>query len=118
MVLRKLYVREIPHVQNGAQKEKTMRINKSYQSMFANNCPVIEVTGDGVECGTCTYYLRDGVCPRHGDVKAASFINGMYYTPEHIADPSAGSGAFLKEAADQVRKDGTQNPPYGKQGSG
>jgi hypothetical protein len=43
-----------------------MRINKSYQAMFPNNCPVIEVTGDGVEVGTCTYYMKDGVCPRHG----------------------------------------------------
>ena len=43
-----------------------MRINKSYHKMFPNNCPVIEVTGDGVEVGTCTYHIPDGVCPRHG----------------------------------------------------
>lgn len=43
-----------------------MRINESYQKMFPNNCPVIEVTGDGVEVGTCTYYMPNGVCPRHG----------------------------------------------------
>lgn len=35
---------------------------------------------------------------------------GMYYTPEHIADIASGSGAFLKEAADDL----TENPPYGE----
>jgi hypothetical protein len=44
-----------------------MRINQSYQKLFPNNCPVIETTGDGVEVGTCTYYLKDGKCLRHGD---------------------------------------------------
>lgn len=37
---------------------------------------------------------------------------GAYYTPEHIADPSAGSGSFLKQAADDLQKYLTQNPPY------
>lgn len=45
-----------------------MRINESYRKMFPNNCPVIEVNGDCVEVGTCTYYMPDGVCPRHGRV--------------------------------------------------
>ena len=37
--------------------------------------------------------------------------NGMYYTPkeiERIADPSTGTGAFMKNAADSV----IGNPPY------
>lgn len=33
---------------------------------------------------------------------------GAYYTPEHIADPTSGSGSFLKDATDEL----TQNPPY------
>jgi hypothetical protein len=45
------------------------RINQSWQSQFPNNCPIIEVTGDGVEAGTCTYHLKGGVCPRHGEVR-------------------------------------------------
>jgi hypothetical protein len=49
-------------------------------------------------------------------------LKGMYYTPKHIADfvdgkrianPSAGSGAFLKAASDWLRSL-IQNPPYGK----
>jgi len=45
-----------------------------------------------------------------------------YYTPKHIADyidgrqvanPSAGSGAFLKHAADWLRSL-IKNPPFGK----
>jgi hypothetical protein len=38
-------------------------------------------------------------------------MTGMYYTPKEIqkiADPSTGTGAFLKIAAD-----GLSNPPYG-----
>jgi hypothetical protein len=34
-----------------------------------NNCAIREYTADGVAVGRCWFYLRDGVCPRHGDVK-------------------------------------------------
>lgn len=45
------------------------RINESYRKLHPNNCPVIERTADGVEVGTCTFYMPDGkTCPRHGDV--------------------------------------------------
>jgi hypothetical protein len=37
---------------------------------------------------------------------------GMYYTPREILDPAAGTGAFLKHAAD-----GLSNPPYAFQHS-
>ena len=37
---------------------------------------------------------------------------GKYYTPEHVANPTSGSGAFLKEVADELQKGLTQNPPY------
>ena len=37
---------------------------------------------------------------------------GAYYTPEHIADPTSGSGSFLKKAADELQKGLTKNPPY------
>lgn len=33
---------------------------------------------------------------------------GMYYTPRGILDPTTGTGAFLKRAADDL-----SNPPYG-----
>lgn len=42
--------------------------------------------------------------------------NGTYYTPKEIvkiADPSSGTGAFLKNAADSV----IGNPPYAFQHS-
>ena len=38
-------------------------------------------------------------------------MSGMYYTPkeiEKIADPSTGTGVFLKDAADYL----IANPPY------
>jgi len=35
---------------------------------FENNCPILEVTGDGVPCGRCWFYSPKGICPRHGDV--------------------------------------------------
>ena len=43
-------------------------------------------------------------------------MTGMYYTPkeiERIANPSTGTGAFLKSAADEV----IGNPPYAFQHS-
>ena len=33
-----------------------------------NNCPILERTGDGRRAGRCCFYLKDGVCERHGDV--------------------------------------------------
>ena len=48
---------------------KPLRISKSYQKLMPSNCPLIEQTGDGVEVGTCCFYMPDGkTCPRHGDV--------------------------------------------------
>lgn len=39
---------------------------------------------------------------------------GMYYTPASIVVTSmtTGTGAFLKQATDEVVKNGTVNPPY------
>lgn len=47
-----------------------LRINHSYRKLHPSNCPVVERTADGVEVGTCTFYMKDGkTCPRHGDVE-------------------------------------------------
>lgn len=35
------------------------------------NCPINEVTGDGVTVGRCWFALKENICPRHGDVNAA-----------------------------------------------
>jgi len=64
-----------------------MRINKAYQEMFPNNCPVIEVTGDGVEVGTCTHYMPNGVCPRHGRLSMLDLSNDKIgKSPRHIVN--------------------------------
>lgn len=39
--------------------------------MKVKNCPINEVTGDGVTVGRCWFALTDEKCPRHGDVKEA-----------------------------------------------
>lgn len=45
---------------------------------FKNNCPILEVTGDGRSAGRCWFYLPDGkTCERHGDVSEA---RDMYVT--------------------------------------
>jgi hypothetical protein len=36
----------------------------------ATACAVIEQTADGRSCGRCWFHVRDGICPRHGDVSA------------------------------------------------
>lgn len=50
-------------------RTRVHRINEAWQSQFPDNCAVVEVTGDGDEVGACTYHLKNGVCPRHGEVK-------------------------------------------------
>ena len=46
------------------------RINTDYAKLHPRNCPVIEETGDGIPCGVCTFYMKDGkTCPRHGKVR-------------------------------------------------
>ena len=36
------------------------------------NCPINEMTADGIRVGRCWFYLPDGkTCPRHGDVSKA-----------------------------------------------
>lgn len=50
-------------------RTRVHRINQAWQSLFPNNCAIVEVTGDGEEVGACTYYLKAGVCPRHGETR-------------------------------------------------
>lgn len=46
-----------------------MRVNKALRKNFRNNCPLIEVDGDGREVGSCWFYMSDEkICPRHGDI--------------------------------------------------
>lgn len=35
---------------------------------FINNCPILEFTADGIPVGRCWYYLKNNICPRHGNV--------------------------------------------------
>jgi hypothetical protein len=44
-----------------------LAINESYAWMHKNNCPVIEKNAVGLVVGTCTFYCKNGVCPRHGE---------------------------------------------------
>lgn len=47
-------------------------ISETYEKQSPNNCPINERTADGDFVGICGYYLDDGVCPRHGQVKPKS----------------------------------------------
>lgn len=39
---------------------------------FQKNCPIVQVTADGVPVGRCWHYCQDGkTCPVHGDVTEA-----------------------------------------------
>ena len=33
-----------------------------------NNCAIMEQDGNGERVGRCMYYIKEGYCPRHGDV--------------------------------------------------
>lgn len=45
------------------------KISLAYEKLYPRNCPVMEYTPDEVYVGVCTFYVRDGVCQRHGLVK-------------------------------------------------
>jgi len=49
--------------------------SKDFQTKWPNNCPVLERTADGDWVGICWFYLKDGVCPRHGRVKKETNIS-------------------------------------------
>lgn len=38
--------------------------------LAADSCAIRERTADGVSVGRCWHHVKDGWCPRHGDVKA------------------------------------------------
>jgi hypothetical protein len=50
--------------------DKPLKKNQDHDDkFFPNNCNVMEKTADGVSVGRCWFYLRDGICPRHGKQK-------------------------------------------------
>jgi hypothetical protein len=51
-----------------------------------NNCPINERTGDGILVGRCWFSLKDGSCPRHGNVTKAVEVykSTGQLTPEDI----------------------------------
>ena len=51
------------------ERYKDLKWSKYVEERFPNNCPLIEMDGDGKPCGICWFSLEDGVCPRHGKVK-------------------------------------------------
>lgn len=45
-----------------------LEIIENYAKTNPNNCAIYERTADGIGVGVCTFYLKDGICPRHGRV--------------------------------------------------
>lgn len=39
-------------------------------AFMPDNCAIRERTGDGRSVGRCWFHVKDGKCPRHGDVTA------------------------------------------------
>lgn len=42
----------------------------SLSRMGSASCAIREFTADGVSVGRCWHHVKDGQCPRHGDVRA------------------------------------------------
>lgn len=51
------------------EKSSLKFVGPKSQAAFPNNCPVSERDGDGRPVGRCWFYMKDGVCPRHGAVQ-------------------------------------------------
>jgi hypothetical protein len=47
-----------------------MSDRKPLARIFSASCAIRERTADGVSVGRCWHYVKDGNCPRHGDVRA------------------------------------------------
>lgn len=66
--------KQSPNGTNASFDRSTMPAQREREELgnrpFSNNCAVMEVTADGVNVGRCWYYLRAGLCYRHGDVSA------------------------------------------------
>lgn len=55
-----------------------------YQMIINPNCcAVLERTADDIPVGRCWFHLKDGVCPRHGDVKA---VQDHYLATGNLTD--------------------------------
>ena len=50
-------------------------VSEEQQVASPNNCAIRERTAEGVSVGRCWFYLKDGICPRHGDVKTPAQKN-------------------------------------------
>lgn len=48
--------------------KKEAAVSREEMSGYDNNCPIVEMTGEGIPCGRCMFYCPGGICPRHGDV--------------------------------------------------
>ena len=43
-------------------------VSETWRKANPRHCPVVLRDGDGKSVGACWYYLRDGVCPSHGQI--------------------------------------------------
>lgn len=43
-------------------------VSEIWRKQNPRHCPVVLRDGDGKSVGACWYYLRDGVCPAHGQI--------------------------------------------------
>lgn len=45
-----------------------LKINQNFQALSPNNCAIILIDGDGKSVGPCCYFIKNGVCPSHGQI--------------------------------------------------
>ncbi len=43
-------------------------VSETWRTANPRHCPVVLRDGDGKSVGACWHYLRDGVCPSHGQI--------------------------------------------------
>lgn len=62
-------------VRAGAKPSKLQRlvvlrevVSETWRKANPRHCPVVLRDGDGKSAGACWHYLRDGVCPSHGQI--------------------------------------------------
>ena len=86
---------------------KRLRDDGSRQQALCNQCPCGEDSEHVlVDHATVTGRLCHACFAQYLAVNVPGSHTGAYYTPEAIANPAAGSGAFLLDAVAAI------NPPY------
>jgi len=81
-----------------------------------NNCPILERTADNRPVGRCCFHLKDGVCPRHGNVSRYQkhYQETGKLTDENEMRPITLGGRVMPDQSDEPWPDELEKKVLGR----